>query len=242
MPFFSQPRLDVVVVIDHSASTFMFINELNAAVNVMINSLKNDPQLSGYAVYLTIIQFNHECNDKDDILLKEKLVKDISASEIENITKITASGATNPAPALRKAIDICMSRYEAMRNEGDDRRHPIIYYFSDGIPDAGEIKGVKDPKEQEKVDHDYEEAAKLIRSLEVSKKLLFIGCGFSHEGRKADMDKLRMLTNFSNHTVEICGKISAEALNKFFGDIIPKTIEEHTKDSDIHIEQIIYSE
>lgn len=207
-----KPNIDVFLIVDHSSSTQPIIGNINTAISNMIGKLRNSPYLSGVNVFLTFIQFNH----RYEILTQCELIDKIDMTRLS----LTSSGATDPGPAILKAIEIGSQRYENWRAEGEESFHPLYYFFTDGYPDAG--KGATQ-EEIDAVNSAYAAACNSVRDLEINQKALFIAAGFRSERAMANMERLSQLTTRPDHIVSIsCHDVGM--LEKFFSDLIPRTV------------------
>ena len=207
-----KPNIDVFLIVDHSSSTQAIIGNINTAISNMIGRLRTSPYLSGINVYLTFIQFNH----RYEILTQCELIDRIDPSRLA----IASSGATDPGPAILKAIEIGSARYEQWRAEGEESFHPLYYFFTDGYPDAG--KGATQ-EEIDAVDAAYAAACNSVRDLELNHKALFIAAGFQSERAMANMERLRQLTIRPDHIVCISNN-DVGMLERFFSELIPRTV------------------
>lgn len=209
-----RPKIDVFLIVDHSLSTKNIIDTINRAIRKMLDELRFSPYLSGVDKYLTIIQFNHH----SEILVETTLVENVDPNRIN----LVSSGATDTGSAILKALDIGTRRYQYWREEGEESWHPLYFLFTDGYPDAGQEAS---REEDIAVERAYAEAAREIKRLENSRKLLFVAGGFC-SGRSrtgANMEKLRELTGYERHVIEIPDD-NIDKLSKFFSDIIPITV------------------
>ena len=207
-----KPNIDVFLIVDHSSSTQPIIGNINTAISNMIGRLRNSPYLSGVNVFLTFIQFNH----RYEILTQCELIDKIDISRLS----LTSSGATDPGPAILKAIEIGSQRYENWRAEGEESFHPLYYFFTDGYPDAG--KGATQ-EEIDAVNSAYAAACNSVRDLEINQKALFIAAGFRSERAMANMERLSQLTTRPDHIVSISYH-DVGMLEKFFSELIPRTV------------------
>ena len=207
-----KPNIDVFLIVDHSSSTQPIIGNINTAISNMIGRLRTSPYLSGVNVYLTFIQFNH----RYEILTQCELIDNIDVSRLA----LTSSGATDPGPAILKAIEIGSRRYENWRAEGEESFHPLYYFFTDGYPDAG--KGATQ-EEIDAVNSAYASACNSVRDLELHQKALFIAAGFRSERAMANMERLSQLTTRPDHIVSISYH-DVGMLEKFFSELIPRTV------------------
>ena len=207
-----KPNIDVFLIVDHSSSTRGIIDTINTAISNMVSRLRTSPYLSGVNVYLTFIQFNHHY----EVLAQCELIDTIDVSRLT----LTSAGATDPGPAILKAIEIGSQRYETWREEGEESFHPLYYYFTDGYPDAG--KGATQ-EEIDAVNAAYAAACNSVRDLEINHKALFVAAGFQSERAMANMERLGQLTIHPDHIVGISGD-SVGMLEKFFSELIPRTV------------------
>lgn len=209
-----RPKIDVFLIVDHSLSTMNIIDTINRAIKKMLEELRFSPYLSGVDKYLTIIQYNHH----SEAIVETTLVENVDPGKIN----LTSAGATDTGSAILKALNIGSRRYQYWREEGEESWHPLYFLFTDGYPDAGQEAS---REEEIAVERAYTEAAMEIKRLENSGKLLFVAGGFcSRKSRNgANMDKLRELTNYDKHVIEIPDD-KIDKLSKFFSDIIPITV------------------
>ena len=207
-----RPNIDVFLIVDHSSSTQSIIGNINAAISDMVTRLRTSPYLSGVNVYLTLIQFNH----RYEILTQCELIDRVDPSRL----LISSSGATDPGPAILKAIEIGSQRYESWRAEGEESFHPLYYFFTDGYPDAG--KGATQ-EEIDAVNEAYASACNSVRNLELTQKALFIAAGFQSERAMANMERLRQLTTRPDRIICI-SQNNVGMLEKFFSELIPRTV------------------
>lgn len=207
-----KPNIDVFLIVDHSSSTQPIIGNINTAISNMIGRLRTSPYLSGVNVFLTFIQFNH----RYEILSQCELIDNIDISRLS----LTSSGATDPGPAILKAIEIGSQRYESWRADGEESFHPLYYFFTDGYPDAG--KGATQ-EEIDAVNTAYASACNSVRDLEIHQKALFIAAGFRSERAMANMERLSQLTTRPDHIVSISYN-DIGMLEKFFSELIPRTV------------------
>lgn len=208
-----RPNLDVFLIVDRSKSTEAILPTVNSAVSAMVRELRSSPYLSGVEVYLTFIQFNH----RFEILAESQPIRTLDP----NTVMIREScGATDPGPAILRAIEIGTQRYYRWREGGEEAFHPLYYFFTDGYPDAG--KGATE-QEQRDVAIAYKEAARAIRSLESERKALFVAAGFQNMNFGANMDKLHELVSDRNHVIPISHN-NMDMLSRFFNELIPKTV------------------
>ncbi len=207
-----KPNIDVFLIVDHSSSTQGIIDNINSAISNMVGRLRTSPYLSGVNVYLTFIQFNH----RYEILTECELIDDVDISRLA----LTSSGATDPGPAILRAIEIGSRRYAAWREEGEESFHPLYYYFTDGYPDAG--KGATQ-EEIDAVNAAYAAACNSVRDLELNHKALFVAAGFQSERAMANRERLNQLTIHPDRIVSISGN-NVGMLEKFFSELIPRTV------------------
>ena len=207
-----KPNIDVFLIVDHSSSTKGIIDSINTAISNMVNRLRTSPYLTGVNVYLTFIQFNHHY----EILAECELIDDIDVSRLA----LSSSGATDPGPAILRAIEIGSRRYENWRAEGEESFHPLYYYFTDGYPDAG--RGATQ-EEIDAVNAAYAAACNSVRDLELNHKALFVAAGFQSERAMANMERLAQLTIHPDHVIGISGT-GVGGLEKFFSELIPRTV------------------
>ena len=207
-----RPNIDVFLIVDHSSSTQSIIGNINAAISDMVTRLRPSPYLSGVNVFLPLIQFNH----RYEILTQCELIDRVDPSRL----LISSAGATDPGPAILKAIEIGSQRYEAWRAEGEESFHPLYYFFTDGYPDAG--KGATQ-EEIDAVNAAYASACNSVRNLELTDKALFIAAGFQSERAMANMERLRQLTTRPDRIICI-SQNDVGKLEKFFSELIPRTV------------------
>lgn len=209
-----RPKIDVFLIVDHSLSTMNIIDTINIAIKKMLVELRKSPYLSGVDKYLTVIQFNHH----SEVIIETTLVENIDP----NMINLKSAGATDTGSAILKALNIGSKRYQYWREEGEESWHPLYFLFTDGYPDAGQEATYE---EEIAVNNAYRDAAIEIKRLENSGKLLFVAGGFCSRKSKngANIEKLKELTTFEKHVIEIPDD-RIEKLSKFFSDIIPITV------------------
>lgn len=177
-------RKPVIILIDTSLS--MKLNDrstlLQAAGEAFLKKLGSDAILS-QTVDLLAIKFSSSVLNPETTF---QLVGDTDP----NIFSFTPSGATDPGKAITFVLEKIEPQKTFYRSAHLQYHEPILYLFTDGIPDAG--KGATD-EEKKEVEENYETAAKQIRALEAAGKLTFVGVGVG----AADENKIRQLTGNS---------------------------------------------
>lgn len=181
-------KFDIVVVVDRSTSMREHIGILNSCIKDIVKTLKETPgYLSDCNLHFSVLQFPVFPGEDAFVCKDLEIEEDTEFS----IPEITARGATNPSPTLREAVNFVIDRYEGWKKFG--RVHPVIFFLTDGKPDAGADKegGDVDEIEQKQVEEAYEDVAKHIRGLQENGKLQFRAFAIG----KADRDMLKKLTN-----------------------------------------------
>lgn len=179
---------DIVVIADRSTSMEKYMHILNSCIYDIVKTLKDVPgYISDCNLHFSVLQF--PVFPEEEAFICKAL--NIEQDTVLDIPKITARGATNPSPTLFEAVEFVIKRYESW--ERLRRVHPVIFFLTDGKPDAGADKqgGKVDEREQRQVEEAYEEAANYIRKLQDDEKLQFYAFAMGD----ADLNMLRKLTN-----------------------------------------------
>lgn len=198
-------RIELYLLVDHSGSTRDFIDQINKSIRNMIESLKRHHEygeLMGYEVRFIFIPFNHGYEIKE-----YQKIDDIATDTIS----LEACGATDIGTPIIKATAMALENYRKFKLKGIPMLHPIIFLFTDGVPDAG--IGRTDA-EQAKYDRQFEKAAKEIKESE-DEKLSFVACSFqgTEVGStcyRQNTEKIKTLTNHPKRVIEISKYKSSE--------------------------------
>ena len=186
----------------------------------MFRNLKQNKTVMGHNVYITIILFNHE----HETVLRHMLINDLTEEKIPNIE---SEGATNPAPALEEGIQIGASYYECYVQDGVDRAHPILYYFTDGWCDAGVYEGQsaseRDATKQKEYEDHYTRVCNQIQELIRNHKITVVACGFT---QNAKIDEIQRMTDL---TCPINDINDVKQMDTYFSKLIPATTATHLK-------------
>lgn len=207
-------KIELYLLVDHSHSTSAFIDKINTSIKKTIESLKFQHQtgeLYGFDVDFVFIPFNHNY----------EVYGPTPIDKVE-IADLEASGATDIGSPLIKAVDMANEHYCNFRAKARPALHPIIFLFTDGVPDAG--VGCTS-EEQKKYDMLFEKAAGKIKEDEGT-KLSFVACSFQgydvdSQIYKENTAKIRKLTNYRDRVIEISKYKSGEnPIAKFFEEYL----------------------
>lgn len=212
-------NLDAILVVDRSSSMQESIDLLNICISDIVGKLKTIPGYTANCkLYMSILQF--PVFKREDTFVWKAVRINRDEEELV-VPKITAKGATNPAVALNIAVDFVIERYAQWREKGLKRIHPIIFFVTDGKPNAGSDTpgGPVDPEEQRRVLAEYENAALKIQRYEKEKKLQFYGFGIGN----ADLDMIRKLTSFKGNVFDYTEMNMLEALDAFKNHFLMQT-------------------
>lgn len=208
-----RPTIDIYLIVDRSSSTKNIIGYINNAIKTVVKKLRSMPELNGVDKTLSLIQYNH----KPDIVLDTVRLDTVDLDGI----KLFSEGATDTGAALLKAFEMDLKNRQERIEEGTEMWRPLFFLFTDGYPDAG-----KNASEEsiEAVEKNYSAAAEKIKEGERSRSLVFIAAGFFNEDSdyvvKANLSKLRELTDNSGNVVEVAGG-SCEDFADIFCELIP---------------------
>ena len=205
--------VDICLLVDNSISLEDHIDDINSAVEEMIDGIKTSNVFKGLDVYFTFITFS----DKMQILMDFEPINEIHHKKIV----ISKNYSTNPAPALDYAVRTAMRRYNTNRDNGLQPYKPVFYFFTDGIPyPAISMTRLSEEGPEMTYAAAFEQEAALIKGYitQRSPKLLFICAGF---GKDADIDNLKKLTDES--FIINMREGNTDDLKRFFNQLIPQT-------------------
>lgn len=172
-------------------------------------------------VLLTLVYFNHRYRvviDTEDIM---------NISE-EDIT-FEATGATNPGKALADAIDKVKTYYDKNKREMPALKHPLLFLFTDGRPDAGVNATAAEHRQMEE---SYKAACESIRGMQIKtdkedRKLgvaaVCYNPGISVKAHRKDYETLCRLSPLPEQNIYDAG-YNKNSLERFFTDLIPQMI------------------
>lgn len=191
-----KPRehLPVALVIDKSYSMGLIQDVLNQCIRQLIARMKQDPIFRN-VVELLVVHYNRDLEVKAEFL--PLLQTDADMLDIRD-----CNGNTDTGKALLYALDRLEQRQKKWKSDVQHHYQPLCVLLTDGYPEAG-LHAPADYRRS--VEADYAAAARRIRQMEQDKKLTFIAAGIQQKDARfrADMERLRELTNYPNRAIPI---------------------------------------
>ena len=229
-----RPAIDIYLIVDRSSSTKTIIAYINNAIKAVVEKLCNMPELNGVDKYLSLIQYNH----KADVVLDTVKLETVDLDSI----KLVSEGATDTGAALLKAFELDLKNMRERMEDGTEMWRPLFFLFTDGYPDAGKNASESSIAAVEKK---YREAGDKIKEGEKTRSLVFIAAGFFNEDSdciiKANLNKLRELTDNESNVVEVSGG-SAEDFAETFCELIPTGVINSITNGDSAIDFAFFKE
>lgn len=206
-------HLPVALIIDKSESTGDIRGLLNHCILKLIYSMKQETTFIN-VVDLLVIHYSSdhevianftplECVDPSDLMIKE------------------SKGFTHTGGALLHALQELDEKKFEWKNRAEKYYQPLFFLLTDGYPDAG----VGAPsKVKAYVQDAYLRAAQEIKKREAEEKLVFIAAGIEQKnGVRADMKKLRELSNFPDRIIPVREAGNINEIERFFHLIYEST-------------------
>lgn len=213
-------KLGIYLMIDKSKSTVKIVTNIRNSLKRIMETLRTSRFLDGIDATVTVMLFNHNW----EIAVNHC---SLNKKDVENLTW-EASGCTDIGGAILECLNKGGDEYREWRMDNIDCVHPCYILLTDGVPDAG--KGCT-PEEQQEYEDAFMQAANQIKAGEAS-KLTFGIAGICGNGYKADMNKLRQLTNNSERVIELDGNNPKEAIEETFLHFVSQTVATTTGEDD----------
>lgn len=204
----------IAILIDRSKSTMNIRKDLNRIAEQALQKMKSFTEYRSITEILAI-QFDTEPEVTAEFTKLEQ-------TPIHALTIARSDHCTDTGKALLLALELLDQKKEACKEAGETYHQPICFLLTDGSPDPGSGAPEHEIRAYERR---YAEAAAEIKKREAEEKLTFVAAGiYVSEHQRANMDKLRELSNHPDRIVELNGKNGdLSAIEKFFEVIIQAT-------------------
>ena len=121
----TETRVPVCLCLDTSGSMYDCIGELNEAVEVFYQAIKEDDKARN-AADVAIVTFDSNIN----------VAEEFSDVESKQKPRFTAQGGTDMAGGIKKAFELLDARKEQYKQAGRDYYQPWLIIMSDGAPNS----------------------------------------------------------------------------------------------------------
>lgn len=186
--------VDVFFIVDCSKMTSDYLDNINAFLRAMINSMIVSRHLQNHNVYVNFFTFGGAFSKNRNVILIDKPLNKVDGAKINIHSSI---GSADPEGALRAAMSHGVARYDERILKGEDTERPVYFFVS-----GGHMEPVDDSEiNRNSIQQRYKNAAAVVREYTADEKIRFYICAIDTYNKTANLDMLGLLTTDSEKQI-----------------------------------------